>query len=176
MKDDHGERDPNIQLLLAGVFLVVVVGGVTDLILDRPETLFSVHVLYEIVPISASLAAATYLGRGWYAASHVVSELKHSLAHREVERDAWKTRARMAMESLGTAVSLQLSDWNLTSTERETAVFLLKGYSTKRIARVTGRSDRTVRQHAVEVYRKSGLDGRAELAAFFLGDLTLPEE
>jgi hypothetical protein len=32
-----------------------------------------------------------------------------------------------------------------------------------------------VRQHAVSVYRKSGLSGRAELAAFFLEDLLLPQ-
>jgi hypothetical protein len=31
-----------------------------------------------------------------------------------------------------------------------------------------------VRQHAVSVYRKSGLAGRAELSAFFLEDLMLP--
>jgi hypothetical protein len=31
-----------------------------------------------------------------------------------------------------------------------------------------------VRQHAVSVYRKSGLAGRAELSAFFLEDLLLP--
>ena len=37
-----------------------------------------------------------------------------------------------------------------------------------------GKSDRTVRQQAVEVYRKSGLSGRAELSAFFLEDLLLP--
>jgi hypothetical protein len=31
-------------------------------------------------------------------------------------------------------------------------------------------------QHAVAVYQKSGLQGRAELAAFFLEDLQLPRE
>ena len=51
---------------------------------------------------------------------------------------------------------------------------LLKGSSHKRIGRDTRRSERTVRQHAVAVYRKSGLSGRAELAAFFLGDVALP--
>jgi hypothetical protein len=43
-------------------------------------------------------------------------------------------------------------------------------------ARLTGRSERTVRQHAVSVYRKSGLGGRAELAAFFFEDMLLPSE
>jgi len=38
----------------------------------------------------------------------------------------------------------------------------------------SGRSERTVRQHAVSVYQKSGRGGRAGLAAFFLGDLILP--
>jgi hypothetical protein len=33
-----------------------------------------------------------------------------------------------------------------------------------------------VRQHAVSVYQKAGLGGRAELAAFFLQDLMLPEK
>jgi hypothetical protein len=31
-----------------------------------------------------------------------------------------------------------------------------------------------VRQHAVAVYKKAGVQGRAELAAFFLEDLTVP--
>jgi hypothetical protein len=41
---------------------------------------------------------------------------------------------------------------------------------------MTGRRERTVRQHGVVVYQKSGLAGRAELAAYFLEDLMLPEE
>jgi len=51
---------------------------------------------------------------------------------------------------------------------------LLKGHSHKQIANLTQRSERTVRQHAVAVYGKSGLTGRAELAAFFLEGLMLP--
>ena len=43
------------------------------------------------------------------------------------------------------------------------------------IAALTGRSERTVRQHAGVAYDKAGLGGRAELAAFFLNDLMLPE-
>jgi len=38
------------------------------------------------------------------------------------------------------------------------------------------RGERTARQHAIAVYRKAGLSGRAELAAFFLEDLLLPRE
>ena len=51
---------------------------------------------------------------------------------------------------------------------------LLKGHGHKEIAALTGRSERTVRQHAGVVYEKAGLAGRAELAAFFLNDVVLP--
>lgn len=54
------------------------------------------------------------------------------------------------------------------------ALLLLKGHSHKAIARLTSRSSQTARQHASAVYKKSGLAGRAELAAFFLEDLMLP--
>lgn len=173
MKDDGTEQDPKIQLLLAGIFLVVVIGGVIDLVLDQPDSLWTAHVVFEVLMILISLASASYLASGWFSASHAVSELRHSVADREAERDAWKARAGAAMESLGRAVGLQFGDWELTASEAETALLLLKGFSTKRIARLTERSDRTVRQHAVAVYKKSGLSGRSELAAFFLGDLKL---
>jgi DNA-binding NarL/FixJ family response regulator len=73
-------------------------------------------------------------------------------------------------------VSQQFRDWELTPAEREVAVLLLRGQSHKEIATATGRSERTVRQHAIAAYHKAGVGGRAELAAFFLGDLTLPSD
>lgn len=68
----------------------------------------------------------------------------------------------------------QFDEWALTPAEKETAMFLLKGYSHKETASLTNRSERTVRQHAVSVHRKPGLSGRAELPAFFFEDMLLP--
>ena len=50
----------------------------------------------------------------------------------------------------------------------------LKGLRHKEIAELRQTSERTVRQQALAVYRKSGLNGRTDLAAFFLEDLLLP--
>jgi len=172
---DHGQ-DPRVQLILAGIFLVIVTGGVTDLILDRPTTLWSAHVLVELGMVLVSLGAATYLARGWFRALDAAHELEDTLEEREAERDAWRERAGRALSSLGQAIDAQFETWRLTPAERETALMLLKGFSHKRIGRETDRSERTVRQHAVAVYRKSGLSGRAELAGFFLGDVALPRD
>jgi DNA-binding NarL/FixJ family response regulator len=42
------------------------------------------------------------------------------------------------------------------------------------IADVRNSSERTIRDQARAVYRKSGVSGRSELSAFFLEDLLLP--
>jgi DNA-binding CsgD family transcriptional regulator len=80
------------------------------------------------------------------------------------------------LEGLGVEIDRQFRTWGLTAAEREVGLLLVKGYSHKEIATLTRRSERTARQHAGAVYRKAGLAGRAELAAFFLEDLLLPEE
>jgi DNA-binding NarL/FixJ family response regulator len=115
-----------------------------------------------------------WLWRGWWQAEASAGALRRTLAERQAERDAWRARAEQVLEGLGKALDEQFGAWQLTPAEREVALLLLKGHGHKQIAAATGRSERTVRQHAVAVYQKSGLQGRAELAAFFLEDLTVP--
>ncbi|MFA9470423.1 MAG: hypothetical protein ACERNK_07620 [Deltaproteobacteria bacterium] len=46
----------------------------------------------------------------------------------------------------------------------------------KEVASVRSVSDATARQQVRAVYKKAGLSGRHDLAAFFLEDLMLPAE
>lgn len=165
---------PRTDLLLALAFFAVVVGGVTDLALDAPRNWLSPHVLVEVALISTSLGLAWYLWWGWHRASVALREARSALAVRRAEGDRWQQAARQVIEDLGRAVDRQFETWDLSGAERGVALLLLKGLSHKEVAARTGRSERTIRQHAVSVYRKSGLGGRAALAAYFLGDLTLP--
>ena len=84
--------------------------------------------------------------------------------------------ASEALTGLSEAISEQFDGWSLTPAERRVAIGLLKGLSHKGIARQAGGSERTIRQHSVAIYRKSGLGGRAALAGFFLEALLLPED
>ena len=165
---------PHVPLIPAILFAAIVVGATTDLILDRPADWLSAHVLLELALIALSLSAAIYLGRGWYRALGAVGRLERQLVERQAERDAWRRSAERLLEGLSAAIDRQFEEWGLSEAERDTALMILKGWSHKRIARETARSERTVRQHAVAVYRKSGLGGRAELAAFFLEELPMP--
>ena len=53
-------------------------------------------------------------------------------------------------------------------------MLLLKGLSHKEIAAIRNVGEATVRQQAGSIYRKAGLEGRRDLAAFFLEDLLGP--
>lgn len=173
------EENPRLPLGVAAVLLLVAIAGVIDLVLDRPTTWRSAHVLFEVALMLTSLGFAIYLWRGWLRASRSLDEVRRDLLTRQAalqkERDAWRERAQGALENLAQAIDAQFHKWGLTVTEREVALLLLKGHGHKQAAAITGRSERTVRQHAVSVYHKAGLSGRAELAAFFLDDLLLPK-
>ena len=171
MEHDFG---PRMRLLLALALLSIIVGGSIDLALDRPTEWLAPHPVFELLMVAGALVMATTLWLGWWRAERSAADLRANLAARQTERDRWKASAQAALEGLGRAIDAQFRAWRLTPTEREVALMLLKGLGHKEIAALTGRSERTVRQHAGVVYEKSGLGGRAELAAFFLQDLMLP--
>ena len=170
----NGDGELRLRALLVGVLLVIAISGTVDLVLDAPDDWRSGHVLYEVLVIGGALVMTAWLWRRWARAERTLADTRRALDERQAERDAWRASAERTLEGLGAAIDAQLVQWELTPAEREVALHLLKGRSHKEIACTTDRSERTVRQHAVAVYQKSGLGGRAELAAFFLEDLMLP--
>jgi len=169
---DDAERPP-VPLAVPGILLLVAIGGLIDLVSDRPESWLSVHVISEVVLLVTSLTFSIVLWRAWWSATRRLAHAERTLRARQAERDAWQKSAEEALAGFAAAVDRQFGAWNLTPVEREVALLLLKGHGHKQIAASTGRSERTVRQHAVSIYGKSGLGGRAELAAFFLEGLML---
>ncbi len=169
------DLDPRFRGGLTALLAAIAVFGAVDLYLDRPATPFSLHVLFELAFISLCLGGVAYLWRGWHGAQARLAGSEQALRDREVERDRWRDEANRLLAGLGVAIEAQFERWGLTPAEKEVALLLLKGLGHKEAAAVLDRSERTVRQHAIAVYRKSGLAGRAELAAFFLEDLLLPQ-
>jgi DNA-binding CsgD family transcriptional regulator len=167
-------QDARLQLILIGLLLAIVLGGVMDLILDRPTTLWNFHVLFELGFVLLCFGTAVFLWMAGHQSAKTLERTRGALGERQAELEEWRGRTRRFLQGLGAEIDGQLKKWELSPAEREAALFLLKGYSTKEIALHLGKSERTVRQHCSAVYKKSGLAGRAELSAFFLEDLLLP--
>jgi len=165
-----------LRLILTLLFGGIAIGGGVDLWMDWPTSPGAFHVGFEVVVLVLSLGGVAFLWGGWMRTRRSLTRTREVSARLTGERDDWRQRAEKLLRGLGEEIDAQLRSWNLTAAEREVALFLLKGYEHKEIASLLDRSDRTIRQHAVSVYRKSSLSGRAELAAFFLEDLLLPPE
>jgi DNA-binding CsgD family transcriptional regulator len=170
---DDVARSP-FPVLVPLILLLVAIGGAIDLALDQPASWLSLHVLVEVTLMVVSLTFSIVLWRAWHRTSQQLVRAKQAIAASAAERDTWRKSAESALAGFSRAVEKQFAKWGLTPVEREIALLLLKGHGHKLVAAQTGRSERTVRQHAVSVYEKSGLGGRAELAAFFLEGLMLP--
>ena len=171
----HVTGDHGLPRVVGLALIAIAIAGVTDLILDRPESWLSFHVVFEAATIAGALLIVTVLGLHWLRAERAAARLEESLIAREAEHAAWQHEAYQALQGFGRAIDVQLRAWQLTPTEREVAILLLKGRSHKTIARLTKRSEATVRQHATSVYQKAHLSGRAELAAYFLEGIPLSE-
>lgn len=171
----NAEGQRPLRVMLVAVLLIIMISGTIDLVLDAPTDWRSGHVLYEVALIGGALVTTLVLWRQWARTERSLAQTRRTLSERQAERDTWRASAEEALLGLRAVIDGQLGRWGLTAAEREVALRLLKGQSHKEIAYATNRSERTIRQHAVAVYQKSGLRGRAELAAFFLEDLPVPE-
>lgn len=92
----------------------------------------------------------------------------------KLDNQKYREESRRFLEGMGILIDNQFGSWGLTLSERDVALFLLKGLSHKEIANIRETSEKTVRQQAGQVYLKAKLEGRAQLSAFFLEDLLLP--
>jgi DNA-binding CsgD family transcriptional regulator len=146
--------------------------------IEEPDTtaLDLLFELVDIVPIVVTSVGVALLFRVTQRQRDEHVKLIRDLELARVQGQRWRSESRALLKGLGDAIDTQFSRWNLTDAEREVALLLLKGLSSKEVATVRAVSERTVREQARSVYAKSGLTGRAALSAFFLEDLLAPIE
>jgi len=149
------------------LFALISILVATDLVADYRQGTNWGHLLIETGVLSVATAGVVFL---------VVLHLKTrtTLEHARVEAAQWREESQDLIRGLAVVIENQFDRWGLSRAEAEVSMLLLKGLSHKEIARVRQTSERTAREQARAVYRKSGLSGRPALSAFFLEDLLLP--
>lgn len=143
---------PIIILILATVFFAFDI--IADLA-DGDEALL--HIIIESIVF---VAISTVLFRELHRLRRVRAELSEERVR----------TARLSGELL-TIMRNQFVKWELSPSESEIALLLIKGLSMKEIAEARQVKEKTIRQQATSVYSKSGCAGRHELVAHFIEDL-----
>ncbi len=166
---------------VAVVFALIAGLAAVDVILDLAEGTTVGHVITEVGVVVLGIAGLTFMSsallaarRQAHARASALTDLGRRLEATAAEAERWRREAGDLVRGLGAAIDDQFDRWQLTRAERDIAWLLLKGLSHKEIAAARGAGEATVRQQAQAIYRKSGLSGRNDLAAFFLEDLLPP--
>jgi DNA-binding NarL/FixJ family response regulator len=156
---------------------IVLIGAITDFFEDFGNNASWPELALDVGFSMFVAGALIYI---WIHRPQATSERNRALerAMHSTREDLaqWKAKAANLLRGLGDKINDQFDDWKLTDAEKEVALLLVKGLSLKEVAAIRGTSEKTVRQQASRVYAKSGVESRAELAAFFLEDLLLPRD
>lgn len=87
------------------------------------------------------------------------------------ERRRAEEKLRRASGAFMVLLEERFDDWGLTPSERDVALFAIKGMSTPEIAALRNVAEGTVKAQTNAIYRKAGVSGRSQLLSLFIEDL-----
>ncbi len=165
-----------MNIRLNELFFIALLGitgfmNLADFISDIQEGGASfLYLLQEAFVVLASFGGIAYLFWIVFLRTKEMDEIKVRLqtANRNLSQSNEKLQAMS--KQYREVINQQFADWALTPSEKEVAMLLLKGLSFEEIAGGRETKEKTVRQQATAIYRKSGLNGRHEFAAWFFED------
>ncbi len=150
------------------IFLVVLIQVASTFFFV--SDIFSSMIGFRTTPISWEYREMIEIGA---AIGLVLGMVLGALAlHRALARQrVVEGQLRAASGAFMELLEERFSEWALTPSERDVALFLVKGLSTREIAGLRSTSEGTVKAQTNAIYRKSGVSGRAQLLSLFIDEL-----
>lgn len=144
------------------------------LVLTIIEVLLIVDVVSETFGMEIHFFSANHTLLEWFAVQALgfiiifvgMAFWRTSRENRDLRADA----GRATGQFLNIMVH-QMHEWGLTVSETEIATMLIKGLTIQEISKIRMTKPGTIKCQSNAVYRKAGVSGRRELAAYFIEDL-----
>jgi len=129
------------------------------------------HIMVELFMGIISLIAFAVLLKAIRNQKNELTTVSENLD--KTQQDLMDAKSHMQRLSKDFSIMLQKQflEWQLTESEKEVALLLLKGLNFAEISEIRQTKEKTVRQQASNLYKKIGVAGRHELAAYFFEDL-----
>ena len=155
------------HLVLIFLFFIIIASG-ADLIADLSQGVASFHILQEATIMALAVGALLWIVYRLRQNRQIIHTLHYELdSINEMKQPQEVLEAR---QKLAEVIATQFSTWQLTESEKEVGMLLLKGFSLKEIASLRGTAEKTIRQQASAIYKKANLAGRHAFAAWFIED------
>jgi DNA-binding CsgD family transcriptional regulator len=148
-----------IQVTALGLFVYEFIGTVVAVPVFQVP--WSMHEIIELLSI-IGLA----VGAG----------LTLTVLRRSLRRTARvEEQLRIASDAFHAVLMSKFDEWQLTPSERDNALLIVKGFSIAEMARIRNKSEGTIKAQNSSIYQKSGLAGRVQLVTHFIEELTADE-
>ena len=155
------------------VLVIFAAFFIADIYFDKKQGIPNSHILHEVALFLLALGAIIWQIVVIFKKNDRITHLSGELLETKKSYLEWKEKARASAKQLGQLIDDEFAVWHLSQSEKDVALLLIKGLSMKEIADIRATHEKTVRQQATSIYKKSGLSGRQELAAFFLEDILI---
>ncbi|BBP46916.1 helix-turn-helix transcriptional regulator [Thiosulfatimonas sediminis] len=129
------------------------------------------HIWIEIVMAILSLVAFGYMLHSIRRHKIKLTDVRETLDQTQQELNSAQSQTQKLRGEFSDMIQKQFDTWQLTHSEKEVALLLLKGLSLDEIANIRSTKEKTVRQQASNLYKKAQVAGRHELVAYFFEDL-----
>lgn len=171
-------QENRIKLFTFLALLTTSIFAFTDIIFDMKEGVPPMHLVHE-----GALWLLTFIGSifqyriiKWQSKEMLnfktqIAELDEINTKLKIDQEQFEKKISHLSDEFLVYIDEQFNKWAFSRGEKEIALLLIKGLSMKEIADIRGSSENTVRQQSSQIYKKSQLNGRMELSAFFLDDL-----
>lgn len=152
-------------------YVVFALFFLIDIYYDLKDSLPLHHIWHEVILFLLAVVAACWQIRIILKKNGHIRMILAELLETKKSYLDWKEKSKSSAGAIREMIDQQLESWQLSQSEKDVALFLIKGLSMKEIAQIRQTQEKTVRSQATTIYRKAGLSGRQELAAFFLEDI-----
>lgn len=171
-------QENRIKIITFIILLGTSIFALADIILDMNEGVTKEHLIHEAALWAFSMAGAFYQFKIIKWQNHEmevfqskIDELDTTNNALKIEQENFQKKISHLSSEFLINIDDQFNRWMFSRAEKEIALLLIKGLAMKEIADIRGSTESTVRQQASQIYKKSLLNGRMELSAFFLDDL-----
>ncbi|MDH5718426.1 MAG: LuxR C-terminal-related transcriptional regulator [Spirochaetia bacterium] len=158
-----------IRYWLPVFFLALVsIFALWDIYTDIKNNSNLKHLIPEVFFFIITSIAFIFFFRSNLEKELSIKNIKSTNQNLQKKAEYWKKKTIKQRENIRKDIENQFRNWELSKSEITVAFLIIRGYSFIQIASLLKKSERTVRQQAIEIYNKSGFNSRSEFTAFFL--------
>jgi len=155
------------KLITLGLFVIMTL-NMMDVATDIQLKVPTWHIIEEAFIVLLSASMALFLTWEMHKRTQSLKRVSNALKQHKQQLSIINAQFEQAQQTFALAISIQFEQWQLTNSEQEVALMLLKGYSLQEISDIRDTKEKTVRQQASTIYSKAEMEGRHALSAHFL--------